>query len=152
MRVHYVKVRVLGSPESANEGRDLLNAILPKDTEIVEGLIEPELEGGVFTRPLSRLEASLSGKKAEDFLMKILSSLDDYDFNSILEKKDLFVDDCNFYLRLSKKEAASGNFVLDSKDSIHVTVKLAAYPAKKENAIKILGELIGEAKDERKVR
>ena len=153
MKIHHLKARIFSSPEDMEKNRETLKKLLPEDAEINEQLISPELEGGVFTQPLYDLSARLSGKTAEEFLRKILSSLDQYDFSLLSEKKTMFVDDeCNLYLRLSRKEAEQGSMVFDSKDPVHITVKLAAYPAKKENALKVLDELIKEAEDERKVR
>jgi len=153
MKIHHLKVRAFASKETLEATRELLRSLLPQDAQIEEARIEPELEGGVFTNTMYDLHSEITGKETGAFLKKILSSLDEYDFGRIMEKKDLFLDEeCNFYLRLSKKEAAAGSIVLDAKDSIHVTAKIAAYPARKENALKAVDELIKEAEDERKIR
>ena len=45
-------------------------------------------------------------------------------------------DNGNLFLRLSKDAAADDRIeILDSGDSIHLKIKIAAYPAKKEIAI-----------------
>ena len=153
VKIHYVAVSLFSRMDGIEQGKTLLLGLLPKDTLLAEKLLEPEVEGGVFTEPLYELSAKIFGGSGLKFLEGLLSSLDDYDFNSILEKKSLyFDDDCNFYLRLSKKEVAAGNVVFDSKDSIHVKAKIAAYPAKKENALKVLDELLEKIKNERKAR
>jgi len=55
-------------------------------------------------------------------------------------------DDCIFYIRLSKRELTDGNYVIDSKDPVHLKFKIAAYPAKKENAIQMIEDMIQDAK------
>ena len=61
--------------------------------------------------------------------------------NNDLERK---VDDKgNLFLRLSKEDAVDEKItIVDSGDSIHLKVKIAAYPAKKEIAIKKVREAI----------
>lgn len=153
MKIHYLKVRAFAGPESLEPTRELISAILPEGAQIEEKTIEPELEGGVFTNTLHDVSAKLSGGQAQAFLRKMLLSLDEYDFASLKEKKDLWTDDeCNLYLRLSRREAAEGRMVFDSKDPLHLTVKIAAYPAKKDNAIKAINEMITEAENDRKTR
>ena len=55
-----------------------------------------------------------------------------------------YVDDKgNLFLRLSKEDAVDEKItIVDSGDSIHLKVKIAAYPAKKEIAIKKVREAI----------
>lgn len=50
---------------------------------------------------------------------------------------------CRLYLRLDKQLAHAGEFVLDDGgDVIHLKLKIAAYPAKREVAAKLVEELI----------
>ena len=52
-------------------------------------------------------------------------------------------DKGNLFLRLSKEDAVDEKItIVDSGDSIHLKVKIAAYPAKKEIAIKKVREAI----------
>ena len=49
----------------------------------------------------------------------------------------------NLFLRLSKEDAIDEKInIVDSGDSIHLKIKIAAYPAKKEVAINKLKEAI----------
>ena len=48
----------------------------------------------------------------------------------------------NLFLRLSKEKALGEEWeILDGGDSIHLKIKIAAYPAKKEVAIKKISEI-----------
>jgi len=50
----------------------------------------------------------------------------------------------NLFLRFDKQEAYLGNLVVvEHGDSIHLKIKIAAYPAKKDKAIKIVKEMLG---------
>ncbi len=51
----------------------------------------------------------------------------------------------NLFLRLSKEKALGEEWeILDGGDSIHLKIKIAAYPAKKEVAIKKISEIFPE--------
>ena len=51
----------------------------------------------------------------------------------------------NFFLRLSKEKALEEEWeILDGGDNIHLKIKIAAYPAKKEVAIKKISEIFPE--------
>ena len=51
----------------------------------------------------------------------------------------------NLFLRLSKEKALDEEWeILDGGDSIHLKIKIAAYPAKKEVAIKKISEVFPE--------
>ncbi|MCE7698869.1 MAG: hypothetical protein K8E24_008615 [Methanobacterium paludis] len=51
----------------------------------------------------------------------------------------------NLFLRFDKQRAHLGDLnVVEHGDSIHVKIKIAAYPAKKEVALKIAREIFGE--------
>ena len=53
-------------------------------------------------------------------------------------------EDCFFYLRFDKQLAHAGELVLtDNGDAIHLKLKVAAYPARREVAVKLLEKFIG---------
>jgi RNA-binding protein len=137
VKIHHVTVSAFArSKEESTKVRKLLSGILPPDSDIVEAVLEPETEGGVFTKELYEVKAKLVEQKSiKAFTRALIRGLDGYDRKKLLERvNDSVDDDCNLYLRLSKTEAEKGNFVLENRDSIHVTFKLAAFPAKKETA------------------
>jgi RNA binding exosome subunit len=56
---------------------------------------------------------------------------------------DRLEDDSHFYLRLDKQAAYKGILRLtESKDALDITALVKTYPARREEALKILGELI----------
>ena len=62
--------------------------------------------------------------------------------NRLEDKMD---DSGNLYLRFDKQRAYSGDLkVVDHGDSIHLKIKIAAYPAKKKVAIEIARKLFEE--------
>lgn len=146
MKVHHITVSLFSSHEAATSQKALLKVFLPPEAEIDEKILEPEIEGGVFTKEIVEYRARLT-KQADirAFASKVLGGMDDYDRRQLRENLgDHVDDDCNLYLRLSKEEAACGKIVFESKDSIHVTIKLAAYPANRDNTLKSAKEFLDE--------
>ena len=146
MKVHHITVTAYSSREAAAGLRETLKGILPADTPIEENVIEPETEGAVFTKEMVELSSRLTkNAQMREFASKVLGGLDDYDKRNLRERlSDRVDEECNLYLRLSKAEAAAGRMVVEYKDPVHVTFKLAAYPANRENALKSASELLDE--------
>ena len=142
--VHHATASLFCTKEEASRMRKILAGMLPQGIEIDEHVIEPELEGGVFTKELVELKAKItSQKEIKDLYSKILKGLDSYDLDRIKGHLGQYVDDeCNLYLRIGKGEAESGSMVIESKDPIHFTFKLAAYPARRQNALESAHKLI----------
>jgi len=52
-------------------------------------------------------------------------------------------EDCCFHMRLDKQAAFKGRIALtDSKDAIDACAHIATYPSKRDEAVRILGELL----------
>ena len=124
--------------------RETLAKILPADATVEEVVYEPESEGEVFTSELFEVKSRLENQGGiKEFTSRIFNGLDGYDRRRVLDNlADYVGEDCNLYLRLSKTEAEAGSIVLESKDSIHVKIKIAAFPAKKETAVEVAREII----------
>jgi len=136
MKAHNIRVRAFFRQESLDEGRNILASILPKGAELREERLDAETEGGVFTEPLYVLSAVVSKKGDVDSLIKkIFSRLGEADKRELKGSIDSRVDDdCNLYLRFDKKALAEGKFLLYTRDSVQVRIKMACFPKKREAA------------------
>jgi RNA-binding protein len=145
VKTHHLTVSVFSGKEGAGPLKAALAGMLPEGAAVEERIIGPEADAGVFRGELIELRVRLSRQvDVMGFLSVVLGGLDDYDRRRLLEGVDSAVDDgCNLYIRLSKQEFLDGNFVLESKDPLHVKVKLAVYPARREKAVEAAKELIG---------
>lgn len=84
---------------------------------ILTGIVDKKRYTKEFFNKLLKLDREVLDKLSDD-----------------LDKK--MDDNGNLFLRLSKDAAADDRIeILDSGDSIHLKIKIAAYPAKKEIAI-----------------
>ena len=140
--IHNIRYRVfIYENEDKDEILEALLNILPTavpEIEEAEGLLEEKmliLSGTVSKkRETKEFLNNLTHSIGEDQLIMLYNDLD----RKMDEKGNLF-------LRLSKEKAAEEEWeILDGGDSIHLKIKIAAYPAKKDVAIKKISEIFPE--------
>ena len=133
--IHNIRYRVFIYD---NEDRDdvlqaLLN-ILPE--------ADPEVEDaeGLLGENMLILSGTISKKRHTKEFLNNLLSIDKNQLKKLYDDLDRKMDEKgNLFLRFSKEKALDEQWeILDGGDSIHLKVKIAAYPAKKEVALKLL--------------
>ena len=120
---------------------DITQAIL---NILPEAEIEIEEAEGLTENKIIILSGSISKKRyTKTFFNTLLENVNLDELNNDLEKK---IDDKgNWFLRFDKKDALDEKFTIkDSGDSIHLKIKIAAYPAKKEIAVSKVRQAIEE--------
>ncbi len=92
---------------------------------------------------LIKVELSLSKEKHINlFLDKLKNELGTDVCSLIAEQENRVDENCNLFIRLDLDELQKGNFVLtDSGNCVHIKIKLATYPNKKEIALKVVKEI-----------
>ena len=138
--IHNIRFRVIDSQDESVEEltQGLLN-ILPNAE------IETEEAEGILENKITILSGLVSKKKYTKEFFNALKDLDTEILEKLILDLDKKVDEHgNLFLRFSKKDAIDEKWtILDSGDCIHLKIKIAAYPAKKEIAIsKIKEEII----------
>lgn len=135
--IHNIKFRVfVYENEDADELSQAILNILPEaeiDAEEAEGLMEDKI---------IILSGVVSKKRyTKAFFNLLLESADLDKLNDDLERK---IDEKgNWFLRFDKSDAVDEILTIkDSGDSIHLKIKIAAFPAKKEIAVEKVREAI----------
>ena len=135
--IHNIKFRAfVYEDESADEISQAILNILP------EAEIEAEDAEGMLEDKIIILSGTVSKRRYTKTFFNTLLEWTDLDkLNDDLERK---IDDKgNWFLRFDKKDALDEKWtILDSGDSIHLKIKIAAYPAKKEIAVEKIREAI----------
>lgn len=137
--IHNIRFReFVYEDEDLDELKQAILNIFP-DAEIE---IE-EAEGLTENRILILTGVISKKRQTKEFFNKLLE-LDREVLDKIINDLDKKVDENgNLFLRLSKEDAIDEKInIVDSGDSIHLKIKIAAYPAKKEVAINKLKEAI----------
>lgn len=104
---------------------------------------QSELTEGYYKNPVLILRDKITRKREIRNFVKNLDKLKDPDKKRILNQLETKMDDKgNLFLRFDKQRAYLGDLkVVEHGDSVHVKIKIAAYPAKKEVALKIAEEI-----------
>lgn len=135
--IHNIKFRVfVYENEDVDELSQAILNILP------EAEIEAEEAEGLTEDKIIILSGTVSKKRyTKEFFNLLLESVDLDKLNDDLERK--MDEKGNWFLRFDKEDALDEKMTIkDSGDSIHLKIKIAAYPAKKEIAVDKVREAI----------
>ncbi len=118
-----------------------LRTLLPEEVEVHRSRLK-----GHHGNPIVNLEAKVGQRKLlRGLWQRVLTKLRAGE----LEKLGKIVpervnENCFFYLRFDKQLAHAGELAFtDSGDAVHLRLKVTAYPAKHEVAVKLLEKFIG---------
>ncbi|MEW6222072.1 MAG: RNA-binding domain-containing protein [Candidatus Hadarchaeota archaeon] len=102
---------------------------------------------GHYGNPITVIEARVEGKSnIEKLLQRVFESIPANDLVKIKSELTYSVDDsCNLYLRFDKQRLSVGELSLaEGGDSVHLRLKIAVYPARKEAAVAALKRFLQE--------
>ena len=135
--IHNIKFRAfVYENESIDEISQAILNLLPEaeiEVEEAEGLLEDKIL--ILTGVVSKK------RYTKTFFNKLLESVDLNKLNDDLESK--MDEKGNWFLRFDKTDALDEKLtILDKGDSIHLKIKIAAFPAKKQIAVDKVREAI----------
>lgn len=137
--IHNIRYRVfIYDNEDKDDILEALLNILPTavpEVEEAEGLLEEKM---------LILSGTISKKReTKEFLKNLTESIGEDQLKKLYLDLDRKMDEKgNWFLRFSKEKALEEEWeILDGGDSIHLKIKIAAYPAKKEVAIDKISEI-----------
>ena len=137
--IHNIKFRAfVYEDEDVDEISQAILNILP------ESEIEAEEAEGMLEDRILILSGVVSKKRyTKAFFNTLLENVDLDKLNDDLERK--MDEKGNWFLRLDKTDALDEKWtILDKGDAIHLKVKVAAFPAKKEIAVDKIREAISD--------
>lgn len=135
--IHNIKFRAfVYENESVDEISQSILNILP------EAEIEAEEAEGLLEDKIIILSGVVSKKRYTKTFFKTL--LDNVDLEKLNDDLELKIDEKgNWFLRFDKYDALEEKWtILDKGDAIHLKVKIAAFPAKKQIAVDKVREAI----------
>ncbi|MEE0939557.1 RNA-binding protein [Methanobrevibacter sp.] len=135
--IHNIKFRAfVYEDESVEEISQAILNILP------EAEIEAEEAEGMLEDKIIILSGVVSKKRYTKTFFNTLLEFADLDkLNSDLERK--MDEKGNWFLRFDKSDALDEKWtILDSGDSVHMKIKIAAYPARKDIAVEKVRDAI----------
>ncbi len=138
--IHHISYRVfVYGTEDEEKVREAIKTIFPTSSP------QMEMTEGYHKNPILVLHDRITKKKDLNAFIKILKEMKDPNKKNILNRLKSKMDDKgNLFIRFDKQEAYLGNLkVVEHGDAIRLKIKMAAYPAKKEIAMKLARKLLG---------
>ena len=138
--IHNISYRVfVYGTENEKKVREAVKNLFPNSHP------QKETTEGYFKNPVLILHDKIENKSQIKDFTKKLSNLDPSTKKRVLNELNKKMDEKgNLFLRFDKQRAYLGDFkIIEHGDSVHVKIKIAAYPAKKENAIEVAMKIFG---------
>jgi RNA binding exosome subunit len=139
--IHNISYRVfVYGTENEEKVREAIKTLFPNShpqTDAIEGY---------FKNSVLILHDKITKKRETKEFIKLLQKLDSSTKKRVLNELNNKMDEKgNLFLRFDKQRAYLEDLkIVEHGDSIHVKIKIAAYPAKKENAMELAREIFGE--------
>ncbi len=131
--IHNIRFRLfIYNNENPEELITGLNNILP------DAQYEVEIAEGIDEKPIQILTGKVSKKRqTKEFLKNLTENVKKEELFKLKQDLGRKIDERgNLFLRLNKYDAIDEKWtIIDKGDSLHLKIKIAAYPAKKEIAI-----------------
>ncbi len=128
----------VAATEDAGRVREALGIFVPLDRISVTTAV------GHFGNEIKILEATLKKKESQTFFQILREQLPNEDLLRLRrEMPDRLEGESRFYLRLDKQSAYKGLLRLtESTDAVDVSALVKTYPARREEALRILREIL----------
>ena len=100
---------------------------------------------GYFKNPVLILHDKITKNREIKEFVNVLKQIDAASKKRLRSELENKMDERgNLFLRFDKQRAYLGDLkIIEHGDAIHVKINVAAYPAKKENAIKVARDIFG---------
>ena len=128
----------VAATEDAGRVREALGIFVPLDRISVTTAV------GHFGNEIKILEATLKKKESQTFFQILREQLPNEDLLRLRQEiPDRLEGESRFYLRLDKQSAYKGLLRLtESTDAVDVSALVKTYPARREEALRILREIL----------
>lgn len=139
--IHNISYRVfVYGTENEEKVREAIRTLFPKSHP------QKETVEGYFKNPVLILHDKIERKRETKEFIKLLQKLDSSTKRRVInELKSKMDEKGNLFLRFDKQRAYLGDLkIVEHGDAVHVKIKIAAYPAKKEKAMELAREIFGE--------
>ena len=131
--------------EDKQKIKEKLLELIPEGIDKEKLKIEEQTATGFNEKKITITKLTLEKENhTTKFLKNLFSKLSNEQKNMLSKQKESRTDEeCNFYIRLDKEKLNQGQYhITDEGNCYHIKTSIAAFPAKKENAIKKLEETL----------
>ncbi len=95
---------------------------------------------GYYGNPILLAKASLTKRRAEDFVRNLISRVPKSQIDELFENIDMYFENSSLFLRISKSDLLRNIISLQQNDAIKIRIKIPIY--KKSELVKTYTELL----------
>jgi RNA binding exosome subunit len=146
-----IKITVFVKPEDKTDNTldgkilDCIKRLFPTDLENERLSINKTNAEGFNNRNITIYELSLTKESHTNMFIKNLRERLNQDQKDLLfrQAESRLDENLDFFIRLGKQELLRGDYyITDSGDCFHIRIGIAAFPRKKETALKVVEEIL----------
>ena len=142
---HSIRLKVFSTPEDDEEIiKKAFLGLIPFDLAKEKVECKTQTVSGFTERKIKIFEISLSKQRHTDaFFEFLMSKLNDGQKKLLFRQKESRLDDnINFFIRLDKEKLLNSEyFITDYGNCFHIRLSIAAFPARKDAALKIINDI-----------
>ncbi len=142
-----VRIKVFAKEEeNAAEIEEKLKQLVPLDFEKEKIPVKKQAATGFNEKKITIMELSLAkNKHINAFLDFLKEKLGERQKELLIRQKETRLDnELNFFMRLDKEKLLQNEFwITDSGNCYHIKISVAAFPRKRENALKAVDDALG---------
>lgn len=138
--IHNISYRVfVYGTENEEKVKEAVKTLFPNSHP------ETDTTEGYFKNPVLILHDKITKNREIKEFVNVLKQIDDASKKQLFDELENKMDARgNLFLRFDKQKAYLGDLkIIEHGDALHVKINVAAYPAKKENAIKVARDILG---------
>ncbi len=138
--IHNISYRVfVYGTENEEKVKEAIQTLFPNSHP------QTDTTEGYFKNPVLILHNKISKNREIKEFIEILKQIDAPSKKQLRSELENKMDERgNLFLRFNKQRAYLGDLkIVEHGDAIHVKINVAAYPAKKENAIEVAKDIFG---------
>ena len=138
--IHNISYRVfVYGTENEEKVKEAVKTLFPNSHP------ETNTTEGYFKNPVLILHDKITKNREIKEFVNVLKQIDTASKKQLFKELENKMDERgNLFLRFDKQKAYLGDLkIIEHGDALHVKINVAAYPAKKENAIKVARDILG---------
>jgi len=108
--------------------------------QIKEEEFSQEKITGHYGNPILLFRATLTKKRAEEFVRVLVSKISQTQLDEVLDNIDMYFEDSSLFLRIGKGELVSKIISLQQNNAIKIKIKVPIY--KKDDIVRTYTELL----------
>lgn len=141
--INSITISVFIKEDNAEDIKNTFLSLIPFSLEEEKIQLKESTSTGLTNNTITVLEVKLEKTRhTKAFITNLKQNLGQEQINLLREQENRLDENCNFFLRLDKQDLLHSKYTLtDEGNCFHIKMSMAAFPKKRENALKVVKEI-----------